>query len=290
MIEHSDPALRVALPLLGGSGTQEILVDPSATTVREGWHLFQSAGEVAGFAVADAHADLESAAQELYRRIFAVTSGLSLYRVWNYVPQINAVVDGLENYRRFCRGRSLAFEAEFGHKFQRQLPAASAVGAPVGPLAMAFVAGREPVRHVENPQQVPAFAYPPAYGPRPPSFARATVVGSESGRRIYISGTAAIRGHATVSATDLAGQLSCTRENLQLIAQAAGAGAGLGATQGWRRSFHAYIRHDQDFAAVQAFLQREMLGDDDTITYLHADLCRAELLVEIEAVLTAPGH
>jgi len=290
MIERLNASWQVALPLLGGVETQEILAEPGAAFTREGWQLFESNGEVAGFAVADAQADLESAAQELYRQLFAVTSGLSLYRVWNYVPQINAVADGLENYRRFCRGRSLAFEAEFGHTFQRQLPAASAVGAPVGPLAMAFVAGRETVRHVENPQQVPAFAYPPAYGPRPPSFARATVVDREQGRRIYISGTAAIRGHATVSATDLTGQLSCTHENLQIIAQAAGAGLQLGAAQDWQRSFHAYIRHPNDLAAVRAFLQREMLGGDDTITYLQADLCRAELLVEIEAVLTAPDQ
>src|SRR4051812_16306051 len=146
--------------------------------------------------------DLESAAREVYGRVFAATRTLKLYRIWNYVPQINRVDDGLENYRRFFRGRSHAFEEHFGHGFQYQLPAASAVGALNGPLAVAFLAGQANPRHFENPRQVPAFEYPPAYGPRPPSFSRATLIRTAAEQELFVSGTAAIRGHATVSTQD----------------------------------------------------------------------------------------
>jgi chorismate lyase/3-hydroxybenzoate synthase len=247
--------------------------------------VFDTRHEMAGFVVAPEHLDLETAARELYRQVFAATAGKHLYRIWNYVPQINSVARGLENYRQFCRGRSVAFEDHFGSAYQRQLPSASAVGALHGPLAVAFLAGHAEPRHFENPRQVPAFEYPAIYGPRAPSFSRATLVNTAAGRHLFVSGTAAIRGHLTIAADDLAGQLSCTRENLDLIGRAAGAGANFGADEGWQRTFKVYIRHAADLGTVRADLERHLLREGDSATYLHADLCRADLQVEIEAIL-----
>ena len=279
-------ALSVALPVLNGVHAEQLLEGARRPVPEKGCTVFRSGDTLAGFALARARDDLASAARELYERVFAVTRSLRLYRLWNYVPHINAVEQGLENYRHFCRGRSLAFEEQFGDGFQRQLPAASAVGTMAGPLAIAFLAGNATPRHFENPRQVPAFEYPLDYGPRPPSFSRATGVEMGSRRQIFISGTAAIRGHATVAVNDLAGQLTCTMENLQLIADAAGAGPALGGTEGWQRMFKVYIRHAADFAPVRNYLQRHVLQPDDEVVYLQADLCRGALLVEIEAVLT----
>lgn len=280
------PRLELALPVLAGTEIECLLDSAEMTASREGYTIFQGTGGLAGFSLASSEADLEAATHELYRRLFAATAGLQLFRVWNYVPRINAVEHGLENYRRFCRGRSLAFEQQFGRTFQAQLPAASAVGVGTGPLAVAFVAGDATVRHFENPRQVPAFEYPPDYGPRSPSFSRATNVEKEAQRQLFISGTAAIRGHATVAADDLAAQLTCTVENLNLIAATAGAGAACGANEGWQRNFKIYLRHHAEFAAIRQFLEQHFLRPGDQATYLLADLCRADLRVEIEAVLT----
>lgn len=283
---NDESILRVALPVLSGPATETLLSGAELPAMGEGSSVFNLDGRVAGFAVAAAHDELEAAARMLYHRVFAATQGRRLYRIWNYVPQINAHDHGLENYRRFCRGRSLAFEDHFGHAFQRELPAASAVGAVHGPLAVAFLAGDAEPRHFENPRQVPAFEYPPEYGPRPPSFSRATRFDAGGRREVFISGTAAIRGHATVAPNDLAAQLSCTRDNLTIVAETAGAGPGVGAADGWQRTFKIYVRHLVDFPLVREDLERHLLEPDDTVTYLQADLCRADLLVEIEAVLT----
>lgn len=278
--------LALALPVLHGANIERLLEPTDAVTPREDFRVFENEGHAAGFAVAAPDGDLETATKELYRRLFAVTAGRQLYRIWNYVPKINHIEDELENYRRFCRGRSLAFEEHFGRGFRQHLPAASAVGTTGGALAVAFVAGDVAAQHFENPKQVPAFEYPPAYGPRPPSFSRATLINTPAQRQIFISGTAAIRGHATVAAHDLAAQLACTRENLSLIAATAGAGNDFGAKDGWRRTMKVYIRHASDFPRVRGDLEQHWLRDGDSVTYLHADLCRADLLVEIEAVLT----
>jgi enamine deaminase RidA (YjgF/YER057c/UK114 family) len=279
--------LRVALPVLAGANSEELLAGADEPVESDGCSLFQRGPWLAGFSVANADAELESAAGELYRRIFAATAGLHLYRIWNYVPQIGAVTRGLENYHRFCRGRSLAFEEKFGEGFQRRLPAASAVGAISGPLAVGFLAGRSEPRHFENPRQVPAFEYPPEYGPRPPSFSRATVVTLGHAHRTFISGTAAIRGHATVAMQDLDGQLDCMLENLGLVATATGAGPRLGHADNGQRTFKVYVRRAADLARVRAKLERELLRPGDGVSYLQADICRTDLLVEVEAILAS---
>jgi enamine deaminase RidA (YjgF/YER057c/UK114 family) len=280
-------ALHVALPVLAGT-TDEILLGGTEPPRRaDSFTLFGAGSILAGFAVAPPTLELEAAAAHLYDCLFATTRDLHLYRIWNYVPRINAVEHGLENYRRFCRGRSLAFERRFGSGFRKLLPAASAVGSVAGPLALGFLAGESPPLHFENPRQVPAFEYPPQYGPRPPSFARATAITTESGRQVIISGTAAISGHATVAAGDLDRQLDCTLENLALIGATAGAGDFLGAPAGWTRRFKVYVRHAADLGRITTRLKTGLLRGGGTVQYLQADLCRTDLLVEIEAVLTA---
>ena len=285
-VDSAEAALAVAVPLLAGACEEEILPAAARAITGQGCTLLRGTGETAGFVVADGDANLEDATRALYGRILAMTRGLHLHRIWNYVPQINAVKQQLENYRHFCRGRSLAFEAHFGSHYQCQLPAASAVGVSAGPLAIAFLAGETVPRHFENPRQVPAFEYPADYGPRPPSFSRATLVTGTAGRKLFISGTAAIRGHATIGAGDLAAQLACTRDNLCLIAAAAGAGENFGAADGWQRMVKVYVRRAADLRAVRQDLERHLLLRGETATYLHADLCRSDLLVEVEAVLT----
>ena len=282
------PALRVALERLAGDDHETLLAATGAATTRDDVWLFPGRDLSGGFGLARPDLNLEAATTDLYRRLFAATEGLHLYRLWNYVPHINACEDGFENYRRFCRARSLAFEARFGKHFQQLLPSSSAVGAPAGPLAVAFVAGSTPGRHFENPRQVPAFDYPPEHGPRPPSFSRATRADTNAATHVFISGTAAIRGHTTVAPGELDAQLECTLDNLRLIGEAAGVGASLGAEGSWQRKFKVYLRHPDDLRKVVSRLESGLLRPHDHVMYLHADICRAELVVEIEASLTRP--
>lgn len=279
------PALRVALERLAGDDHETLLAAAGAATMRDDVWLFPGRDLSGGFGLARPDLNLEAATTDLYRRLFAATEGLHLYRLWNYVSHINACEDGLENYRRFCRARSLAFEARFGKHFQQLLPSSSAVGASAGPLAVAFVAGPTPARHFENPSQIPAFNYPPEHGSRPPSFSRATRADTSAATHVFISGTAAIRGHTTVAPGELDAQLECTLDNLRLIGEAAGVGATLGAGGSWQRRFKVYVRRREDNPRVVARLERGFLGANDQTVFLRADICRAELVVEIEAAL-----
>jgi hypothetical protein len=146
-----------------------------------------------------------------------------------------------------------------------------------------FAACTAPLRHVENPLQVAAYNYPRAYGPRAPSFARATVVPGGKAATVFISGTAAIRGHATVAAGSTPGQLDCTLENLDALGRAAGLGPGLATGEGSTRHFRVYVRHAADQPLVAARLEEKLFGPADRVSYLQADICRSDLRLEIEA-------
>lgn len=277
--------LALHIPLLAGSDDEEVIGGAGAISGRDGFVLQSQGDLLAGCATFDVSDEtrLTEISQRLYQNLFAVTQGYRLFRVWNYVPRINAHAAGLENYRAFCAGRSHAFEGAFGHGFTQSLPSASAVGSSDGHLSLAFVAGKAEPRHVENPEQWPAYRYPPEHGPRPPSFARATVATANERVFTFISGTAAIKGHSSLASARLDDQLACTLDNLRLISRAAGGGDRLGAEEKTARSFKVYLRHPEDLAAAKAYLEKHLLLASDHVCYLQADICRAELNVEIEA-------
>jgi enamine deaminase RidA (YjgF/YER057c/UK114 family) len=278
--------LDAGLPVLGGNGVEELFPDARPAGRAGALTLFRQGEWLLGAATVFTDGlGLEQVTEGLYTDIFQATAGLHLARIWQYVPAINAPGPaGLENYRLFSRARSLAFERQYGRDFKQLLPSASAVGSKLGALTVVFAASPAVPRHVENPLQVSAYDYPPEYGPRAPSFARATVVPDGT---VFISGTAAIRGHATIAPHQLAPQLDCTLENLAEISRACGLGPDL-ARGRTSRHFKIYLRHAADQAAVAGALESRLVTKADRVSYLQADICRAPLLVEIEATLMPP--
>jgi hypothetical protein len=283
-------AFNVPLQVLGGATAETIFHGLREVSPNDGWRLFERDGLLVGAIDEVAEVDLGGQAHRLYRRLLALIGGRRLARVWNYVPRINEPdASGLENYRAFCRGRSLAFEERLGGGYEQHLPAASAVGGVDGRLVVVFAATPGEPEHIENPEQVPAYAYPPEHGPRPPSFSRATRVEAAGRRHVFISGTAAIKGHATVAVGDLEGQIACTLDNLRIISRVCDLGdrLGEGPAAGWQRHFKVYLRHAADYDAVKKAFDQALFRPTDHVTWLRSDICRSALLIEIEATLTA---
>lgn len=292
------PALRIAfgsadaalispgLPILAGEPVDTLFAAAKRSGQIGRIALFELEGWQLGAATVPVVAGLESETLQLYRDIFEAVAKRHLARIWNFVPAINeAGPEGLENYRIFCRGRSLAFEERYGVAFKSLLPSASAVGCQPGALTVIFAASDIAPRHVENPLQMPAYEYPPAYGPRPPSFARATLVADPHRTTVFISGTAAIRGHATMARHSTRDQLDWTLENLSSISTACGCGPDLRLDGKHARHFKVYLRHATDQPTVAAVLEARLLRPHDAVSYVRADVCRTELNVEIEATL-----
>ena len=289
---ESGRAWDTGLPVLFGEAVEALFSLGSPCLQGNRFSLYRSGEFLLGVGVAEREDHLEDEAFQLYDEMLSHTGEHGPCRIWNYVPAINEINSlGLENYRAFCRGRSLAFESRLGADFPRRLPSASAVGTTSSHLMVVFVGSNRSPHHVENPLQLPAYRYPDSYGPRSPSFARASVLPGTAGRRhVFISGTSAIRGHHSVHPDDFQNQLSCTLENLTALGHPCGLGDDLSAGNCRSRHVRVYLRREQDLDPAMERLNQEFLHPGDHVSVLRSDICRRELLVEIEMTVLDARH
>ncbi|WP_291214674.1 pteridine-dependent deoxygenase [Dokdonella sp.] len=225
--------------------------------------------------VAEVDGDIERASHDAYRQLLAFVQASATphwLRLWNYFDAINAGVGDAERYRRFCAGRARGMAQWLAGSY----PAACAIGHQVasGNLLVYGLAAREPGTRVENPRQLSAWCYPRQYGPSAPTFARA--LRSAAGQ-FFISGTAAVVGHASQHEQDLAAQLAETFTNLEHLLAAAHGRFGTDAL------LKAYVRERDDGAAVAHALAQAVPGHAGALI-LGGDICRRELLVEIDGL------
>ena len=204
-----------------------------------------------------------------------------LLRIWNYFDAITLGAGDSERYRQFCVGRVQGL----GDVDTRTLPAATAIGSRDGRrvLQVYWLAAREPGLPLENPRQVSAYRYPREYGPQSPTFARALLPPSPR-VPLLLSGTASIVGHASQHADSLRAQLDETLTNLDSLLGAARERAPtLSPHLDGTSRLKVYVRDATDADAVAAQLEAR-LGTRVPWLMLHADVCRRELLVEIEGM------
>jgi enamine deaminase RidA (YjgF/YER057c/UK114 family) len=228
---------------------------------------------------------LQRATESAYRRIFALLDEQDnphLWRTWNYLAEINAVRDDLERYRQFNIGRHDAFVAS-GRLAHGHFPAASALGTAHGPLTIVFMAGRTVLTPVENPRQLSAYKYPAIYGPRSPTFSRAAFAHLPDQELLFISGTASIVGHQTMHVGDVDRQTRETVANVAALLESANRQALSTPYRLAELRYRAYLHHADDYPRVREILE-ELLGAGAWVIYVQADICRADLLVEIEAM------
>ena len=205
-----------------------------------------------------------------------------LVRCWNYVPDINAGEGDAEQYKQFCWGRAEAIGENCA-----ALPSATGIGSFDGVLRVAVLASRKrsDLRHLENPRQVAAYHYPRQYGPRSPSFARATWIGDRASALLLVSGTASIVEHENRHEDDLPEQLAETRRNIEALLQRAttehAAGPDLEPA-----AVRLYLRDPATAAVLLTHFRRLFPGYPAPMLRQGA-ICRAGLGLEIEAVFRA---
>ncbi len=234
----------------------------------------------------DGSPPLEQAARHAYTQLFEILDKNNfpyVWRSWNYMPAINQVTHGLERYRQFNAGRGQGF-AKGARVMTNNVPAACALGVQGGPLSVAFLAGRTPTLAIENPRQTSAYHYPRQYGAQSPTFSRASLARLHDQELLFLSGTASIVGHQTLHTGDVRRQTAETLANIEaVVAQTNLLARGA-------RKFHlhdlqlrVYVRHAGDVDAIRSVLAAH-LAPDQQIRFLHADICRSDLDVEIEGI------
>ena len=232
---------------------------------------------------------LDRLVYETYLRLFQYLNQLGyphLFRMWNYIPRITQEEDDLERYRAFCLGRNRAFKETF-KRSTSVMPAATGIAKNgTGRVDIYFLAHRNTQAiHLQNPRQTPAFRYPRRYGPRPPSFSRATYVPRERGRfELYVAGTASVVGSRSMYADDVRKQCDTTIENIALL-------IGRNNLKNYNiahsfalkdmDSIKIYYKRTCDLPVIREICEKRFSPHSQK-AYLHVDICRADLLVEIE--------
>jgi chorismate lyase / 3-hydroxybenzoate synthase len=205
-------------------------------------------------------------------------------RVWNFIPDIQAPMDEVsDRYMAFNAGRFEGYVDWFGGRatFGASVPTSSAVGVNGRDLWVYAMASDTPGVSIENPRQTSSYCYSSRYGPCPPCFARATKCGST----LFIGGTASILGEDSRHQGDIDEQTRESLRNIAAVIQAAGGSPvrPLAAL----RNVRVHVVAAEYTPAVKSILEEAGLLRS-IVELVQAELCRKELLVEIEGTASLP--
>jgi len=284
------PLNKVDTPQLDNTSMVEVWASPGPVSHGEQHGIHYSASDEVFFGsihIAElGQAPLDVISRKTHRNIFDLLQAKGyphLIRVWNYLPNINQITNGLERYQLFCLGRHQAF-SERNNFSERDLPAASTIGTRDRNFQIYFLAARQAGKQIENPRQVSAFHYPRCYGPRSPSFSRAVLKKWKGEHHLYISGTASIVGHESCHHGSPQEQLRETLCNIESLLERAKHTANVDCGSLCNpSSMKIYIRHAQDFEQIKRALEKR-ISHKIPMLYLQGDICRSDLLLEIEAM------
>jgi enamine deaminase RidA (YjgF/YER057c/UK114 family) len=221
-----------------------------------------------------------------------------IVRTWLYLGGIVEDEGPTQRYKELNRARTdfyqdihfLADRVPPGRK-GRVFPASTGIGTEgrrVMMSAIALATDRKDIIAVplENPRQTAAFDYADHYSPKSPKFCRAMALSCGNYATIFVSGTASITDSETWHVGDAVAQTHETLDNIAALICEENLCyhglPGLGASLDGLGLVRVYIKRAEDYASVRAACEKR-LGELPTICAM-ADVCRPELLVEIEGI------
>lgn len=222
-----------------------------------------------------------------------------IIRQWNYIEQITAEISNdnafSQHYQIFNDVRSMYYQrADFGNGF----PAATGIGMDHGGIIVDFMAAKftndSLVVGLKNPVQLDAYHYSKQvlaenhaladFCQTTPKFERAKAIITPEGKWIFVSGTAAITGEESMAESSVEHQTGLTIQNiLHLISLENLNTHGIhSVTRVKLHYLRAYVKYKQDIPMVLDICKKHF--PDIPIACVVADVCRPELLVEIEGL------
>lgn len=218
-----------------------------------------------------------------------------IVRQWNYIERITEFEGNYQHYQAFNDART-HFYADT--KWQKGYPAATGIGVARGGIMIDFNAikgDQITILALDNSLQVPAHVYSQEVllgaedktfkNKTTPKFERGKAVISEGSSMSYISGTAAIRGEDSLESVDVITQNTITMENIDFLVSCDNLkknGLQIKLNNPVYQLLRVYVKNQSDCKEVEKYMT-----DNYPIAekcYLHADVCREELLIEIEGI------
>ncbi len=212
----------------------------------------------------------------------------SIVRQWNYIEDIVGFDGDDQKYQEFNNVRSEFYDTCFEEK---GYPAATGIGMNRGGLIIEFVAVKSTefeTSPVDNPGQIAAHSYSEdvligeeCIIKTTPKFERARFMEMFGKKLIFISGTASIIGENTVGVNDPVKQTEITIQNIQRLYSKEVLNK-ISDKLFLSRYGHArvYIKKREHFPAIREVFESHF--GNQPVVYIIADICRNDLLVEIE--------
>jgi len=288
----------------GGPGVVVERFSPEATLVcYDGLRWLHTANVTTGKSGTDLHANAWESFWHNGALLAAAGMGWqNVVRAWWYLGGITEVVNGKQRYAELNRARAEAFSGlHFGNNRMlirsphADYPASTGIGTAGGAdLSLTTLALQTDRRDVtllplESPLQTPAYDYAACYSPQSPKFSRAMALLTPNYVTVWISGTASIVQSEVLHAGDIAAQTDQTLDNIAALISAQNFARhgqrNAGATLRDLAKARVYVKRSADVAACRRVCEHR-LGNIPAI-YVRADVCRPELLVEIEGVAFA---
>jgi enamine deaminase RidA (YjgF/YER057c/UK114 family) len=221
-------------------------------------------------------------------------------RQWNFVPDILHVSQygnrNLQHYQIFNDIRGLYYDPAL---FQQGYPAATGIGCDFGPVTIDFLAAEmkeEAVcKTVHSPLQEDAYHYSEdvlegdalsgQQKKQAPLFDRAKIYTYDDRARLIVSGTAAIEGESTVYLEDVGNQTKHTIRSILALCKTDNVQKCMPIVDVPRlfETVRVYVKNTNDLSMIRSIVESELPAKNTL--YVQADICRDNLLVEIEADL-----
>lgn len=216
-----------------------------------------------------------------------------IVRQWNYIGNITHHREGRQNYQEFNDARSTYYQKV---SWQNGYPAATGIGASCDGIIVGCIAYKSAngIYPINNPLQIAAHEYSKTVLidnnanaiKSTPKFERAKLIEIGGRAFCFVSGTAAIRGEQSMEADSARSQTIQTIENIEyLVSKENLIKYGCKPYDLSYLNLRVYIKNADDYEDVRSIV-KEKYPDIPTI-YTIADVCRHELLVEIEGILTS---
>ena len=208
-----------------------------------------------------------------------------IYRQWNYIQGITMLNNGSQNYQEFNDARSIFYNKS---QWTNGYPAATGIGVDAGGVMVEVCAIKnyDLNKPIDNPLQIAAHSYSQnvldgksiaLFGEKStPKFERARLLGNT----IFISGTAAIKGEESINSNNAVEQ---TAETMKIMDRLVSKDNIPTANNGSHyHMLRIYVKYANDVDSVREFM--DLHYPTTPKHYLIANVCRPELLVEIEGI------
>lgn len=222
-------------------------------------------------------------------------------RIWIYLGDIVGPEGETQRYKELNRARTDFFgDMQFCKKYPSDAfeidayPASTGIGSDGKNVMLSGLSVHSSSEKklvavpLENPQQTSAFNYEKTYSPQSPKFARALGVEYEDGGVIFISGTASIIDSESRFIGKPARQAACTLDNIACLIDRTNCREHgfnrLGAELDQLAFLRVYIKRPEDYDEIAAVC-RKRCGEGVPMIFTVSDVCRPELLVEMEGIV-----